>query len=225
MTLAPDVAVVGDHAVAPDQAAGRARPRACRSSSCAPPWRRFYPTPGEGHPVALPRGAGDRGARTRWRTSPPSAPSHRGRPRRASPGRRRATATDPLVVDARARRRTAARPAGGCAARRPGRARARAGGGGCRSGRPSRGGRVSRPRPTLSIASVNLPHCFSKPARHAQDLVGRALQLGLLDGLADDGQHREQRGRRAQHDLLRAGPPPPGRGRGCGRRRRRPRWG
>ena len=35
-----------------------------------------------------------------------------------------------------------------------------------------------------------------------QDLVGRALEPGLLDRLADDGEHREQRARRAQDDLL-----------------------
>src|SRR5215207_11291124 len=35
-----------------------------------------------------------------------------------------------------------------------------------------------------------------------EDLVGRALQLHLLDRLADDREHREQRAGRAQHHLL-----------------------
>src|SRR5690606_17095070 len=35
-----------------------------------------------------------------------------------------------------------------------------------------------------------------------EDLVRAALQLRLLDGLADDGEHREQRAGRAEHDLL-----------------------
>ena len=38
-----------------------------------------------------------------------------------------------------------------------------------------------------------------------EDLVGGAGEPGLLDRLADDGQHREEADRRAQHHLLARG--------------------
>ena len=61
---------------------------------------------------------------------------------------------------------------------------------------------VSKPRPTLSSASANLSHCWREPARQLRISSDVRSSSGLLDRLADDGQHREQRERRAQHDPL-----------------------
>ena len=56
--------------------------------------------------------------------------------------------------------------------------------------------------PTLSIWPTNFFHWSSNCAEQAEDLVGRPRQLEVLDHLADQREHREERERRAEHDAL-----------------------
>ena len=168
----------------------RSTPASAAAATCASAW----PDPGAG-------GSGRRSSASPapYRGSAGGVSRLRGRPTDA---RRRWRGGAP-----RPRHPPAARPAarggrGWRGGRRCGRAGARAAApaGPVTSSRPRWA--VSKRLTTTIEGLGELRPLLPEAGQALEDLVARAGEAGLLDGLADHGQHREQAHRRAQHDLL-----------------------